>query len=296
MRRGQPLLGRACVLGRNHDEGRADCGSRRAQGRIARDALAGPRSASGGLLHPGTTRGPVGTLRRSTPEAAVHRYVTQRSFRRNGASVESFRMTTQAIRITLLNAPGALAAAAQALAELDVNIVDVDVHELDGDRVVDEVIVWMPDDLAPGELRRALLDAGCIGVETVPHAHHTTDAIVRCLDGLARCIPETPRHAEALLEMAAQMMPGATARVVPRHESSDANEAVERGIPVSRPKGANPVNWTVAVPYPEDCPAFAIELCRVRMRPSATEIARVRALLRIYRLIAGRQALLLANG
>lgn len=196
-------------------------------------------------------------------------------------------MTTHALRITLSNEPGALARASAAVAELGVNIVDVDVHELDGLHVVDEVLVWMPDELSPSDLRAALLEAGCRQVESMPNAHHTTDAIVRCLDGLARCIPESAAQQDAVLEMVTQLMPGSRARVVGPADTAEASEAVKTGVPVSSSSGRADRSWTVVLPYPEDAPAVGIELRRDRLRPSATEIARVRAALRVHRMIAG---------
>lgn len=196
-------------------------------------------------------------------------------------------MATHALRITLSNEPGALARASAAMAELGVNIVDVDVHELDGLHVVDEIVVWMPDDVSPADLRSVLLMAGCLQVESVPNAHHTTDAIVRCLDGLARCIPESVGQQDALLEMVTQLMPGATAHMVRSTASPEAKEAVERGVPVSASVHGSHRAWTVVLPYPEDAPAIGIELRREGLRPSSTEIARVRALLRVHRMISG---------
>ena len=196
-------------------------------------------------------------------------------------------MTTHAIRITLSNEPGALARATAAMAELGVNIVDVDVHELDGVHVVDEVVVWMPDDVSPARLRSVLLESGSQQVQSMPNAHHISDAIVRCLDGLARCIPSSVGQQDALLQMVAQLMPAATARIVRRAETPEATEAVKRGVPVSvAPTGAAR-SWTVVLPYPEDDPLVGIELRRERLRPSSTEIARVRALLRVHRIVAG---------
>lgn len=196
-------------------------------------------------------------------------------------------MTTHALRITLSNEPGALARASSVMAELGVNIVAVDVHELDGIHVVDEIVVWMPENVSPGDLRAALLEVGCQQVESMPNAHHTTDAIVRCLDGLARCIPESVGQQNALLEMVTQLMPGATARVIGAADTTEAAEAVHRGVPVSSSATGRNRAWTVVLPYPEDAPSVGIELYRERLRPSATEIARVRALLRVHRMIAG---------
>ena len=200
------------------------------------------------------------------------------------------RVTTHAIRITLSNEPGALARATAAMADLDVNIVDVDVHQLDGLHVVDEVVVWMPADVAPADLRAALLKVGCLQVETVPHSHHTTDAIVRCLDGLARCIPESMHQKEALLAVAAQLMPGAVADIVAPTASEAAATAMERGVPVGSVSRTSPTSWSVVLPYPEDEPAVVIRLRRERLRPSSTEIARVRAFFRVHRMIAGAAA------
>ena len=203
-------------------------------------------------------------------------------------------MTTHAIRITLPNEPGSLAAATAAMAALAVNVIDVDVHELDGLHVVDEVVVWLPEDVSPAELRAALLEAGCLEVQTMPHSHHTADAIVRCLDGLARCLPSSIHQKDALLTVAAQLMPGAVVDILEPAASEAAATAIERGVPVGSVTRTPTPSWSVSLPYPEDEPVVVIRLCRERLRPSSTEIARVRALLRVHRMISGAAPALVA--
>jgi hypothetical protein len=63
----------------------------------------------------------------------------------------------------------------------------------------------------------------------------------------------------------------------------DDGEPMGRGTPVATlTEGDGVRRWALAVPYPEHEPTCAVVLERAGSRFSATEIARVRALLRVH--------------
>jgi ACT domain len=64
------------------------------------------------------------------------------------------------LRIELANHPGALAAATRELARLGVNVVELAIHEVDGPRAVDEVIVSSAQELPTSLFDEALSLAG----------------------------------------------------------------------------------------------------------------------------------------
>src|SRR4051794_40372296 len=90
-------------------------------------------------------------------------------------------MPLMALRVELPDIPNALAAVAGALGEHDTNIVGIEVHELEGERVIDEIVVDVPEDASIVAVRDELLRAGALSVTSVPVPveHQRTDAIVR---------------------------------------------------------------------------------------------------------------------
>src|SRR4051812_24757770 len=69
-------------------------------------------------------------------------------------------MPTYRLRIELPDRPGALAGVTRALADSDANIVSIDVHEVDGDTAVDEIVVDVSLDWAPRNLAAGLAASG----------------------------------------------------------------------------------------------------------------------------------------
>ena len=192
-----------------------------------------------------------------------------------------------AIRVTLPDQPGALARVASAIADMGGNIVDVDVHELDGADVVDELVIELPDEVRPGEVRSRLLQDGARIVESMPLYHRTTDVQVRCLDTVAGLLdsPVGGVEGDVLAAAVARVINVDRVRVGGPEGDGVAEQAVTRCVPVTRWLPKPDGRWLLALPYPEESPTTAIVVERSKVRFSATEVARVRALLRIHRLV-----------
>lgn len=69
-------------------------------------------------------------------------------------------MTLYELRIELTDHPGALSAVTRSLARLRMNIVEVAIHEVDGSRAVDEIIVSAREEHTAPEVEQALRGAG----------------------------------------------------------------------------------------------------------------------------------------
>lgn len=78
-----------------------------------------------------------------------------------------------AMRVELPDEPYTLGRIATALGA---NILHIDVHELDGADVVDEIVIAGSESLSPADVRSALLDAGARAVVSVPIVHRQMDA------------------------------------------------------------------------------------------------------------------------
>jgi hypothetical protein len=192
-------------------------------------------------------------------------------------------MTLVSMRVTVRDEPGALGGLATSIGDLGGNIADVDVHELDGVHVVDELVIEVPDDVTPGEVRLALLDAGAVSVVSTAVQHRGMDALVRCLDAVRTLVGGRESWHAALAGAVTHLVSASEVRVV-EPSGELAREAFERGVPVARltagPDGSP--RWALAVTYPEAWPRVVVVVERSgTVRFSATEIARVRALLRL---------------
>jgi hypothetical protein len=96
------------------------------------------------------------------------------------------------LRIELDDRPGSLAGVAAAIAARDGNITAIDVLEADGDRVVDEITVDVPDGLDMAQLRSEI--AGVRDARVVSHQRaELVDPIVRVLRRLTAAVEHLPR-------------------------------------------------------------------------------------------------------
>ncbi|MDQ1697230.1 MAG: hypothetical protein QOJ03_2583 [Frankiaceae bacterium] len=72
------------------------------------------------------------------------------------------------LRIELPDHPGALAAVSRVLAAEGLNVVEVSIHEVEGPRAVDEIVVHAAEPLATAELERSLAAAGALLLSVGP--------------------------------------------------------------------------------------------------------------------------------
>jgi ACT domain len=203
------------------------------------------------------------------------------------------------IRVELPNRPGALASVASIIGSHGGNVVSVDIHEVEGQQAVDEIIVMLPPDWTPTELAADLLrhDAGTLLSST--SAALSSDSVVRALrwatslvrsgamDGgleLARALAELCTSSVAYI---------ATVEEASKHEVG--RQAMERGAPYvelatpppAMSSGLPESSWILAVPDDALQPTRVAFVGRASsFRFTNSEIVRVEALLQLVREMA----------
>jgi ACT domain-containing protein len=186
-----------------------------------------------------------------------------------------------AMRIELPDEPNTLGRIATALGGLGANIVHIDVHELDGTDVVDEIVISGPPSLAPGEVRAALLDAGARTVVSVPLAHRQLDALVRALTSLVTFVRDASD--DGLLDVVSSVVSVESAAIVHIDDLDDVDPSGRQlrwGTPAARCVDRS---WMLAVPRVDRTPTpYDALVVRRAIRFSATEVARLRALLLLH--------------
>ncbi|HEX4978721.1 MAG TPA: hypothetical protein VFV35_01530 [Acidimicrobiales bacterium] len=187
---------------------------------------------------------------------------------------------TLALRITLPDAPGMLASMAESIAGLGGNIVDVDVHQIGGDHVVDDVIVQIPPDVTPAALRAALLEAGASSVVSTPDHHRTTDTGVRAIEAMERVLLEPGD--EGLAQGLARLVDADAVEVVAPTAGQAESEACSRRQPVTLAvHTGDSIDHVLALPFPAPDVHGVVRLSRRGLRFTTTEVTRARALLRL---------------
>ena len=183
-----------------------------------------------------------------------------------------------AMRVELPDEPYTLGRIGTALGGLGANIVDIDVHELDGARVIDEIVIAGPESLSPAEVRAALVEAGATTVVSVPIVHRQMDAIARALTSLVALVRDVSD--DALLEVVPAVVSADSAaieRIDDLGSIDPARRQLVSGTPAARCVDGS---WTLAVPRVDRTPIpFDALVVRRPFRFSATEVARLRALL-----------------
>lgn len=192
-------------------------------------------------------------------------------------------MTMLRVRVEVADVPGALAGLTTALAALRVDVATIDVLEVDGRTVVDEMLVRLPAGVTPQEVRDVLRLAGA-DVLSCGTAVLGADAAVTAFD-LARSVLDAPPEARgAALARIAYAESGAVVDVDQARGYPLAVRALTDGVPASGPggPGASPLDvrtgWVlwVAPQVPEPV-QLAVVARPLNVRFSATEAARLRA-------------------
>jgi ACT domain len=206
-----------------------------------------------------------------------------------GAGMSRYRL-----RVELPDLPGALAKVATIISDLDGDVVSIDIHELDGHQVVDELVVEVLTELDRRVLAAALeeSDAGIL-LSCVPAAARP-EPVVEAL-GWARELAAANDSATLGRVLAAAchsskvwVAPIDDAREVPAGRLALARGAplVQRSHDLPEPLGGRPAStmWLLAVPdgQPQSrCIAF---LARPgSLRYTASEVARVETLMALHR-------------
>lgn len=192
-------------------------------------------------------------------------------------------MTMLRVRVEVADVPGALAGLTTALASLRVDIATIDVLEVDGRTVVDEMLVRLPGGVTPQEVRDVLRLAGA-DVLSCGTAALGSDAAVTAFE-LARSVLGGSREAQgAALARVAYAEAGAVVDAAAAGDYPLALRALAEGVPASGPggDGASPLGvrtgWVlwVAPQVPEPA-RLAVVARPLNVRFSATEAARLRA-------------------
>ena len=186
----------------------------------------------------------------------------------------------------LVDAPGALAGVATALAALGVDVAAVDVLEVDGRTVVDELLLRLPPGATTEHVEDALRLAGAVDVLSTVQCKPIADAAVHAFD-LVRDVLTAPWDADApgrALARSAYADVGALIEVGAAERSPIAGRALADGVPASGRAGpdasplALPTGWVLWVaPQVPDPTHLIVVGRRLNVRFSATEAARVRA-------------------
>ena len=209
-------------------------------------------------------------------------------------------MDAYRLRVELPDRPGALARVAAVIAASDADVLSVDIHELDGDVAIDEIVVDAPDGWEPGRLRDALARSEAGTLLSSQRTTDTRDAIVTALTWCAAMVAAGPQHCDLELGRAILDVTNASAAWV-----CDVDEALELpGGAVALERGGPVVVRTDALPsaYGDDVPrstwvlaapdgilnativAFATRPSSLRFTP--TDLARVAMLLALRRELA----------
>jgi len=189
--------------------------------------------------------------------------------------------------------------------ELGGNVLTIDVQEVDGPAVVDELLVDLPDEVVPADVARALetADAGVL-LSAKPGAD-VPDQVVRALRWACALTSAGPYGVDDELERAVAEVCGCSnvwlADVGQARPVEAARLALARGRPVSHrttdpPAALGPVTapevWLLAVPDARLEPARVALVARpLPDRFTVTEIERVSALLSLRRLVTGTSAI-----
>ena len=212
------------------------------------------------------------------------------------------------LRIELPDRPGALAKAASAMAAAGGNLLSVDIHEIDGERTIDEILVELPDRSDPAELTVALAEADAGTMLSVRPDSVVVDPIVRALHWVGFALEGDPQDCDlALAQSLSEMCTSAIAWIATPKEAEDllaGRQALDLGAAVVTREAELPPEiaeslpgpaWLMAVPDDHLNPrrvGFAARGASLRF--TASEVARAEALMAVcYRLNAparGRDA------
>lgn len=190
------------------------------------------------------------------------------------------------VRVELADEPGALARLTTALSELGVDIASVDVLEVDGITVVDELVLRLPASVGPRDVEEAVRLAAAGDVLSTHTAAPRGDAIVHALELLASvlAVPGDSDAADRGLAGIAYADAGALLDLDEASSYPLAQRALEQGVPISARSApdasplAVPSGWLLwLTPAVENPLHVAVVARRVDVRFSATEAARLRA-------------------
>lgn len=217
--------------------------------------------------------------------AAVRFRLSPTAYRLETSSGQAHGMTLIRVRVEVVDVPGALAGVTSALAALQVDVAALDVLEVDGRSVVDELLLRLPPGVSMQEVRDVLRLAGG-DVLSSSTASTGGDPTVAAFD-LARAVLSEPGAADvpgrALARVAYADM-GAFVAVEEAARFPLARLALEQRVPAAGPAGpdaaplALDAGWVLWVAPEQPAPERLVVVGRrLNVRFAATEAARVRS-------------------
>jgi len=191
------------------------------------------------------------------------------------------------------------------IGEMGGNVLTIDVQEVDGPSVVDELLVDLPDAVAPTDVAAALERAGAGTLLTAKPGSDVPDQVVRALRWACALASAGPYGADDEVERAVAEVCGCSnvwlADIEQARLVEAARLALARGKPVSQrtaepPAALGPLAaaevWLLAVPDARLDPTRVALVARpVADRFTFTEVERIGALLSLRRLVVGASAL-----
>ena len=209
------------------------------------------------------------------------------------------------LRIALPDRPGALGRVGHVVGQLGGNVLTIDVQELDGPAVVDELLVDLPEAVAPADVAAALGAAGAGTLLSAKPGSDVPDQVVRALRWACALVSVGPYGADGEVERAVAEVCGCSnvwlADIEQARGVEAARLALARGKPVSQRTADPPAAlgrladtevWLLAVPDARLDPTRVALVARpLADRFTVTEVERVAALLSLRRLVAGESAM-----
>jgi hypothetical protein len=203
--------------------------------------------------------------------------------------------TLHRLRIELPDQPGALARAATAIAAVGGNVLSVDIHEIDGQRSVDEIVVDLPEDCLAETVSASLDESGAGTLLSMQAGAPLVDPIVRALRWVGFALQAEPQDSDlALAQSLAELCTFAAAWVWTPEEASrllagrralalgHAVVTRETELPTEVSSDLPESAWVMAVP---DDPEHPIRVGFAARAPSlpftASEVARADALMQV---------------
>jgi hypothetical protein len=200
-------------------------------------------------------------------------------------------MVAYRLRIELPDRPGALAGVTSEIAGSDANILSIDVHEVDGNTAIDEIVVEVDEGWTPGPLATSLASGGAGTLLSSRQVTASEDPVAGALDSVVAMVSGDPTVMDAQCTNAlAALALGSTARLLDVDTAlldPAGRLAVDRRATIVTRDGDG---WMLAALDDDTDPHTVALVTRpLDTRFSATEVSRVEALLRIRRsLLIGR--------
>lgn len=190
------------------------------------------------------------------------------------------------VRVELPDEPGSLAKLTTVLAGLGVDVASVDVLEVDGITVVDELVLRLPAGVGPRDVEEALHRAGAGEVLSTHAEVPRGDATVRAME-LVTSVLIAPRGSDTAGQGLAKIAYADCGALLDISECAAfplAQRARQHGVPICgriAPEASPlpvPSGWLLWVtPAVADPVHIAVVARRMEVRFSATEAARLRA-------------------